>query len=101
MQWRPDGLTRWKHRQSFRQQKHRPASWPHGIKGDSQEGLNRHGARNLIYKATYKRVLIGVVYVILGEDCKGNTSQVDKNVIVRDTSQLIKWGDINLVSKKG
>ena len=37
---------------------------PYGIKGDSQEGLNRRGTRNLMYmyKATYKRVLIGVVY---------------------------------------
>ena len=36
-------------------------------KGDSQEGLNRRSARNLMYmyKAIHKRVLIGVVYVIL------------------------------------
>ena len=39
--------------------------WPYGVKGDLQEGLNRHSARNLIYmyKATYRRVLIGVVHV--------------------------------------
>jgi hypothetical protein len=37
---------------------------PYGVKGDSQEGLNRRGARNLThaYKATYRRVLIGVVH---------------------------------------
>ena len=37
---------------------------PYGIKGDSQEGLNRRGARNLMhmYKATHRRVSIGVVH---------------------------------------
>ena len=37
---------------------------PYSIKGDLQEGFNRRGVCNLmyIYKATYKRVLIGVVH---------------------------------------
>ena len=57
---------------------------PHGVKGDSQEGLNRHGARNLtrMRKATYKRVLIGMVYVTLGEGCRGNTGQLDEDLTV-------------------
>ena len=39
-------------------------SGPMASKGDSQEGLNRCGARNLMhmYKVTHKRVSIGVVH---------------------------------------
>ena len=59
---RPDGSTRWKHGQSSRQRKHRPASRPHGIKSDSQEGFNRRGVHNLMYKVTHKRVLIDIVH---------------------------------------
>ena len=92
---------RWKHRQSSRQWKHKPASRPHGIKGNSQEDLNRRNVYNLIYKAIYKRVLIGMVYAILGEGCRGNTGQLDKDLTVRDIGQLIKWGDISLVSRIG
>ena len=60
----PDGSIRWKHGQSSRQRKYRPASRPYGIKGDLQEGLNRRSARNLIYiyKATHRRVSIGVIH---------------------------------------
>ena len=32
---------------------------------------------------------------------KGNTGQLDKDLTVRDTGQLIKGGDISLVSRKG
>jgi len=32
---------------------------------------------------------------------RGNIGQLDKNLIVRDIGQLIKKGDISLVSKKG
>ena len=52
-------------------------------------------------KATYKRVLIGIVYITLGEGYRGNTGQLDKDLIVKDTGQFIKWGDISLVSKIG
>ena len=69
---RPDSSTRWKYKQSSRQRKHRPDSQLYGIKGDLQEGLNRRGVYNLIRKVTYKRVLIGIVYIILGEGCRGN-----------------------------
>ena len=33
-------------------------------------------------KATYRRVLIGVVYVTLGEGCRGNIGQLDKDLTV-------------------
>ena len=33
-------------------------------------------------------------------NCRGNTGQLDKDLTVRDTGQLIKGGDTNLVSKK-
>ena len=36
-----------------------------------------------------------------GGGYKGNTSQLDKDLTVRDTGQLIKEGDTSLVSKKG
>ena len=54
---------------------------PHGVRhgrltGDSQEGLNRRGARNLIH--TY------------GGGYRGNTGQSDEVSTVRDTGQLIK-----------
>ena len=97
----PDGLMRWKHGQSSRQRKHRPASRPHGIKGDLQEGFNRRSTYNLMCKATYRRVLIGVVYATLGEGCRGNTGQLDKDLTVKDTGQLIGRGDTSLVSKRG
>jgi len=32
---------------------------------------------------------------------RGNTGQLDKDLIVRDIGQLIKGGDISLVSRKG
>ena len=79
---RLDGSTRWKHGQSSRQRKYRPVSRPHGIKGDSQEGLNRHSVRNLMRKATHRRVLIGVVHVTLGEGCRGNIGQSDEDLTV-------------------
>ena len=63
---------------------------PYGIKGDLQEGLNRRGVRNLMYKATYRRVLIGVVHATLGEGCRGNTGQLDKDLTVKDIGQFIK-----------
>ena len=52
-----------------------------------------------MYKATYKRVLIGIMYITLGEGCKGNTGQLDKDLIVKDIGQFIKWGDISLINK--
>jgi len=33
--------------------------------------------------------------------CRGNTSQSDKDLTVRDTGQLIKRGDISLISRRG
>ena len=56
-------------------------------KGDSQEGLNRRGARNLIY--------------IYGGGYRGNTGQLDKDSTVKDTGQLIGRGDTSLVSRRG
>ena len=41
-------------------------------------------------KAIYKRVLIGIIYAILGEGCRGNIGQLDEDSIIRDTGQLIK-----------
>ena len=38
---------------------------------------------------------------IYREGYRGNTGQLDKDLIVRDTSQLIKGGDISLVSRIG
>jgi len=32
---------------------------------------------------------------------RGNTGQLDKDLIVRDIGQLIKGGDISLVSRRG
>jgi len=32
---------------------------------------------------------------------RGNIGQLDKDLIVRDTGQLIKGGDISLVSRRG
>ena len=52
-------------------------------------------------KATHRRVLIGVVHATLREGCRGNTGQLDEDLTVRDTGQLIKWGDTSLVSKIG
>jgi len=101
MRWRLDGLTKWKHRQNSRQQKHRPALRPYGIKGNLQKGFNKCGARTLMRKATYRRVLIGIVHAILEGSCRGNTSQLDKDLTVKNTGQLIKRGDTNLVSRKG
>ena len=37
---------------------------------------------NLIRKATHRRVLIGVVYVTLGEGYRGNTGQSDEDSTV-------------------
>ena len=50
-------------------------------------------------KATHRRVLIGVVHATLRENYRGNTGQLDKDLIVKDTGQLIKWRDISLVSR--
>ena len=55
----------------------------------------------MVSKATHRRVLIGVVYITLGEGCRGNIGQLDEDSTVRDTGQLIKWGDISLVSRIG
>ena len=38
---------------------------------------------------------------IYGGGYKGNTSQLNKDLIVGDTGQLIKGGDTSLVNKKG
>ena len=38
-----------------------------------------------IYKVTHRRVLIGVVHTTLGEGCRGNISQLDKDLTVKDT----------------
>ena len=32
--------------------------------------------------------------------CRGNTGQLNKNLIVKNTGQFIKRGDISLVNKK-
>ena len=52
-------------------------------------------------KITHKRVLIDVVYTTLVGGCRGNTGQLDKDLTVRNTGQLIKRGDTSLVSKTG
>jgi len=36
-----------------------------------------------------------------GGGYRGNTGQLDKDLIVRDIGQLIKGGDISLVSRRG
>ena len=33
--------------------------------------------------------------------CRGNTGQLNKDSIVKDTGQLIKKGDTSLINKKG
>jgi len=38
---------------------------------------------------------------IYGGGFRGNTGQLDEDLIVRDTGQLIKRGDISLVSRIG
>jgi len=38
---------------------------------------------------------------IYGGGYRGNTGQLDKDSIVRDTGQLIKGGDTSLVSRRG
>jgi len=38
---------------------------------------------------------------IYGGGYRGNTGQLDKDLTVKDTSQLIKGGDISLVSRRG
>jgi hypothetical protein len=38
---------------------------------------------------------------IYGGGYKGNTGQLDEDSIVRDIGQLIKGGDISLVSRRG
>jgi len=40
------------------------------------------------------------MYIYRG-GCRENTGQLDKNLIVRDIGQLIKGGDISLVSRRG
>ena len=57
------------------------------LTGDSQEGLNRRGARNLMH--TYRG------------GYRGNTGQSDEDLTVRDTGQLIGRGDTSLVSRRG
>ena len=64
---------------------------PHGIKGNSQEGLNRRGVRNLIRKVTHRRVLIGVVHTTLGEGCRGNTGQSDEDSTVLQKGGTQAW----------
>ena len=59
-----------------------------------------------MYKATYKRVLIGVVHAtfayIYKGGCRGNTGQLDEDLMmVRDIDQFIKRGDTSLVSRIG
>ena len=54
-----------------------------------------------MYKAIYRRVLIGVVHVTLGEGCKGNIGQSDKDSTVRGIGQLIGRGDTSLVNRRG
>ena len=43
-----------------------------------------------MHKATYRRVLIGVVHTTLGEGYKRNTGQLDKDSTVKDIGQFIK-----------
>ena len=38
-----------------------------------------------MHKATHKKILIGIVHTTLGEGYKGNTGQLNKDLIVRDT----------------
>jgi len=38
---------------------------------------------------------------IYGGGYRGNTGQLDKDLTVRDIGQLIKGGDISLVSRRG
>ena len=59
-------------------------------------------------KATYRRVLIGVVHAtrriyayIYRGGLGGNTGQSDEDSTVRDTGQLIRRGDTSLVSRRG
>jgi len=40
------------------------------------------------------------MYIYRG-DCRGNTGQLDKDSIVRDTGQLIRRGDTSLISRRG
>ena len=47
-------------------------------------------------KATHRRVLIGIVQATLGENYRGNIGQLNKDLTVRDTGQLIKWGGYKL-----
>jgi len=58
-----------------------------------------------MYKATHRRVSIGVVHAtfayIYRGGCRGNTGQLDEDLMVRDTGRLIKRGDISLVSRTG
>jgi len=58
-----------------------------------------------MYKATYRRVSIGVVHAtfvyIYRGGCRGNTGQLDEDLMVRDTGRLIKRGDTSLVSRIG
>ena len=44
----------------------------------------------------YRRVLIGIVYITLGEGCRGNTGIVGQGL-----DSLIKRGDISLVNRRG
>ena len=41
-------------------------------------------------KVTHKRVLIGLIHATLGEGCRGNTDQLDEDLTVKNTGQLIK-----------
>ena len=36
-----------------------------------------------------------------GGNCRGNTGRLDEDLTVRDTGQLIRRGDISLVSRRG
>jgi len=38
---------------------------------------------------------------IYGGGCRGNTGQLDKDLTVKDTGQLIERGDTSLVSRRG
>ena len=49
------------------------------LKNNLQKGFNRHNAHNLIYKATYRRVLIGIMHAILKEAAREIQANQIKN----------------------
>ena len=56
-------------------------------------------------KLVHFYTLLGVVHAtfayIYRGGCRGNTGQLDEDLMVRDTGQLIKRGDTSLVSRIG